>query len=272
VQPSTIPSALDFAIVFDTHAHLDDERFSDDLDAVLRRAREAGVEGVVAVGVSAGSSRVAVELAGRHDLVYAAVGIQPNEAAEAGENDWDRIVALLDRPRVVAIGETGLDRHWDFTPFDVQREYFDRHLRLSQERGLPVVIHCREAEADLLPMLREAAVRAPIRGVIHSFSGDPAFAHECLSLGLFISFAGQVTYTNKKFEGLKDVARSIPDDRIVVETDSPYLVPHPLRGREKRNEPARVALTTKCLAELRGLAPEALAAQTTANARRLFLS
>jgi len=258
--------------MFDTHAHLDDDRFSKDLDAVLGRAADAGLAHTLTVGVSAASSRAAVELAERYDCVSAAVGIQPNSAAEAGQHDWDRIVAMLDRPGVVALGETGLDRHWDFTPLNVQQDYFDRHLRLAQQRDLPVVIHCREAEADLLPMLHDAAARGPVRGVIHSFSGDEAFAGECLALGLYISFAGQVTYTNKKFEPLRAVARSIPGDRILIETDSPYLVPHPKRGREKRNEPANVALTAKCLAGLRGAAPETFADQTTANARRLFLA
>lgn len=231
---------------------------------------EAGIETVLAVGISAASSRAAAELAEGHDLVLAAVGIQPNCAAEAAADDWNRVVGLLDAPRVVALGETGLDRHWDFTPFDVQQDYFDRHLRLAQQRDLPVVVHCREAEADLLPMLREAADREPVRGVIHSFSGDEAFAQECLDLGLFISFAGQVTYTNKKFDGLRAVARSIPDDRILIETDSPYLVPHPLRGRQKRNEPAHIALTAKRLAELRGVTVGDFSAQTTANAQHLF--
>jgi len=256
--------------LFDTHAHLDEERFAGDLDAVLGRAREAGVVAVLAVGTSAASSQHTTRLAERYDGVFAAAGIQPNSAAEAAPGDFDHVAALAEHPRVVALGETGLDRHWDFTPFDLQQDYFDRHLRLAQQRGLPVVIHCREAEADLVPMLREAVGRGPLTGVLHSFSGDEAFAAECLRLGLYISFAGQVTYTNKKFEPLRGVARTIPDDRILVETDSPYLVPHPLRGRANRNEPAHVALTSKCLAELRGVTPDAFAAQTTANARRLL--
>jgi len=256
--------------LFDTHAHLDDERFAGELDAVVRRARQAGVKGILAVGTSAASSRETVRLAEQYEDVFAAVGIQPNSAAEAGPGDWDRIAALAEHPRVVALGETGLDRHWDFTPFDLQQDYFGRHLRLAQDRGLPVVIHCREAEADLLPMLREVAGRGPLRGVLHSFSGDGQFAAECLGLGLFISFAGQVTYTNRKFEPLRAVARTVADDRLLIETDSPYLVPHPLRGREKRNEPSHVLLTATRLADLRGVPPESLAAQTTANARRLL--
>jgi TatD DNase family protein len=259
------PSSL-----LDTHAHLDIEDFDPDRPAVIARAREAGVAAVICPGISAGSSGAAVQLAEAEPEVYAAVGIQPNYCAQAAPGDWERVVALAGHPRVVAVGETGLDRHWDYTPFAVQQDFFDRHLRLAQARRLPVIIHCREAEADAIAMLREAAGRGPLEGVLHAFSGDRTFAGECLALGLCISFAGAVTYTNKKFGPLREAARAIPEDRLLIETDSPYLVPHPLRGREKRNEPAHLILTAQCLAELRGVGLEQLAAQTTANARRLF--
>lgn len=254
----------------DTHAHLDTEEFDADRDAVIARAREAGVAAMVCPGITADSSEAGVRLAAEHPEVSAAVGIQPNYCAQAAAGDWDRIVALADRPRVVALGETGLDRYWDFTPFGIQQDYFDRHLRLAQERGLPVIIHCRDAEADLMPMLRAATARSPLSGVLHSFSGDQAMADECLALGLYLSFSGAVTYTNKKFEPLRGVAKTVPGDRLLIETDSPYLVPHPLRGKQKRNEPAHLVLTARLLAELRGQNPEGFAAQTTANARRLF--
>ena len=254
----------------DTHAHLDQPEFDDDREAVVQRSRQAGVEAIVCVGISAASSRAAVSLTEEYSQLYAAVGIQPNYCGEAEPGDWDRVVAMADHPRLVAIGETGLDRYWDFTPPDVQQDYFDRHLELARQRGLPVVIHCRDAEADLMPMLRAAAVRGPLRGVLHSFSGDAAMARQCLDLGLFVSFSGMVTYTNKKFRPLREVAAAIPDDRILIETDSPYLVPHPLRGKQKRNEPAQVSLVAECLAELRGVSVEQFAAQTAANARQLF--
>jgi TatD DNase family protein len=170
----------------------------------------------------------------------------------------------------VALGETGLDRHWDFTPWYVQQDYSERHLRLGQSRDLPVIIHCREAEADLLPILRQAAARGPLRVVLHAFSGDTAFAEECLALGLFISFAGAVTYTNKKFESLRAAVAAVPGDRILIETDSPYLTPYPLRGKEPRNEPAHLVHTAARLAELCGQSREEIAAQTAANAKRLF--
>jgi len=254
----------------DTHVHLDQEEFDADRHEVIARARGAGVETILCVGISADASRAALQLAERHEEIYAAPGIQPNYCAEAAQRDWDRIVAMADHARAVAIGETGLDRHWDFTPFDLQQDYFDRHLRLAQERDLPAVIHCREADADVSAMLREASLRGPLRGVLHSFSGDAALAAECLELGLYVSFAGQVTYGNKKFDPLRAVAATIPDERILIETDSPYLVPHPLRGKQKRNQPANLLHTAAVLAELRGVPVERLAAQTTANARRLF--
>ena len=254
----------------DTHAHLDQQEFDADREEVIARARQAGVEAILCVGISADSSRATLRLAEEHEEIHAAVGIQPNYCAEAAGDDWQRIVAMADHPRVVALGETGLDRHWNFTPLEVQRDFFDRHLRLALKRDLPVVIHCRQAEADLMPMLREAAGRGPLRGVLHSFSGDAATAAECVELGLYVSFAGQVTYKNKKFRPLGEVAAAIPGDRILIETDSPYLVPHPLRGKQQRNEPAWVVHVAECLAELRGVDPDALAAQTTANARRLF--
>jgi TatD DNase family protein len=256
--------------LIDTHAHLDVPEFDADREAMLARARQAAVGAVICPAIGAVSGEAVARLASSYPDVYAAVGIQPNYCAEANPKDWDRIVTLAGEPRVVAIGETGLDRHWDFTPFDLQQDYFNRHLRLAQQRDLPLVIHCREAEDDVLAMLRQAASRGPLRGVLHAFSGDGAFAQACLEVGLHISFAGAVTYTNKKFGPLREAAAMVPNDRLLLETDSPYLVPHPLRGKEKRNEPAHVVLTARVLAELRGQSLEQLAAQTTANARGLF--
>ncbi|MEX0679633.1 MAG: TatD family hydrolase [Pirellulales bacterium] len=250
----------------DTHAHLDQEEFDVDRDAAIERAADAGVEAIVAVGVTAVSSEVVVELASRHRGVFAAVGIQPNYAAQAQPGDWERVVTLVERPKVVALGETGLDRHWDYSPFNVQQDFFDRHLRLSQDRDVPFVVHTRDSEADVLEMLREARRRGPLGGVMHSFTGTAETAAECLELGLFISFAGMVTF--KKSDALREVAAGIPDNRILVETDSPYLAPHPLRG--KRNEPANVVHTATCLAEVRGQSVEKFFEQTTINARALF--
>lgn len=256
----------------DAHAHLDQEEFNADVGEVIARARAAGVETMICPAATRASSEAVVRLANVFG-VHAAVGIHPNYTHEAAPDDFECISALVGRPGVVAIGETGLDRHWDYAPIALQQDYFDRHLRLSQQCGLPVIIHCREAEADLLPMLRAAAERASsksIHGVLHAFSGDTAFAAECLSLGLFVSFAGNVTYSNKKFEAMASAARTIPSDRLLIETDSPYLTPAPFRGKIRRNEPMNVIHTASFLAKLRGVSVEQLAAETTANARRLF--
>lgn len=253
--------------LFDTHAHLDQPEFDEDRDAVLARAREAGVHNIVAIGISADTSAACVELVGQYEGVHAAVGMQPNYLVDAQPGDWDRVVAMLDRSGVVAIGETGLDRHWDFTPFNVQKDYFDRHLRLSQERGLPFIVHMRDCDEDILIMLREAAKRGPLCGVMHSFTGSQAMAEECLAMGLYISFAGMVTF--KKSAELRAIAAAVANDRILIETDSPYLSPEPVR-KVQRNEPSHVKHTAACLAEVRGTSLETLAAQTTANARRLF--
>jgi TatD DNase family protein len=255
------------AALIDTHAHLDDDRFADDLPAVLDRAAAVGVVRAVAIGTTAPSSAACVVLAGRHPTLAASVGIQPNHVAEAAATDWDEVVRLVTRPGVVAVGETGLDRHWDYTPFPQQEEYFARHLGLARRHGLAVVIHCREAEADVVRMLREDHERhGPVRGVMHSFTGDAATAAACLAMGLHVSFAGMVTYKNAG--DLREVARGVPADRLLVETDSPYLAPVPVRGQ--RNEPAYVRHTAECLAAVRGVAPDELAAETTRNARALF--
>jgi TatD DNase family protein len=253
---------------FDTHAHLDQPEFDADRAEVVARARTAGVEEMITIGTTAAASEICVRLAAEFDGVHAAVGIQPNYVAEAGPGDWDRVLKLLDEPGVVAIGETGLDRHWDFAPFDQQQDYFDRHLRLSQERGLPFVVHMRDCDEDILVMLREARERGPLAGVMHSFTGSQAMADECVAMGLHVSFAGMVTY--KKSDELRLIAAAVPTDRILIETDSPYLSPEPVR-KVKRNEPAHVVHTAARLAEVRGMTPEDFAVQTTANARRLFL-
>lgn len=253
--------------LFDTHAHLDDERFHADLPAVLERAATAGVERVVTVATTADDSQRCIALAQAHPLLVASVGLQPNNLAQSAPGDWDRVVALATAPRVVAIGETGLDRYWDYTPFPQQEDYFARHLELARRHQLPVIIHCREAEADVVRMLRQDyGAHGPVRGVMHSFTGDLATARACLDMGLYISFAGMVTYKNA--QNLRDLARHIPADRLLIETDSPYLAPVPQRG--KRNEPAFVLHTAECLARERGEDIATLALQMTRNARDLF--
>ena len=255
------------AVLVDTHAHLDDEQFAGDLPAVLDRARAAGVAQIVVVATTAADSAACVSLAANHPNLFATVGIHPNHAAEAAPTAWDEVVALAGRREVVGVGETGLDRHWDYTPFPVQEDYFARHLGLSRRTNKPVVIHCREADADVLRMLRADFDRhGPIRGVMHSFVGDAAMGEACLAMGLVLSFAGMLTYKNA--QALRETAAKPPLDRLLVETDCPYLSPVPLRG--KRNEPAHVVHTAACLAGLHGVTPDALAERTTRNAQELF--
>ncbi len=254
--------------LFDTHAHLASEHLADDLPGVLARAKAAGVSDILSVGTDLATSRRGVELATAHEGISASAGIHPTHAGEAEPEDWDEVVRLAtDSFQVVALGETGLDNYWKDVPFPLQQDYFHRHLRLSQQINLPFIVHQRECMAEILEMLREAASLGPLRGVMHSFTGTPEEAAECLSLGMHISFAGMVTF--KKSDDLRNVARTIPTDRILVETDSPYLSPEPFRGK-RPNEPARVLHTAKCLAEVRGLSLADFAKQTTANARALF--
>jgi TatD DNase family protein len=253
--------------LIDTHAHLDDEQFSADLPAVLARAGAAGVDTIVTIATTAPSSAISVALAGRHPQLFATVGLHPNNLAEASPTAWDEVVALIERERVVGVGETGLDRHWDTTPFAMQEEYFVRHLELARQHQKPVVIHCREAEADVLRVLRDDFERhGPIRGVMHSFVGDTAMAEACRAMGLHLSFAGMLTYKNAA--NLRATTAQQPLDRLLVETDSPYLSPVPLRGQ--RNEPAHVVHVAACLAGLLGLDTDHLAEQTSTNARALF--
>lgn len=253
--------------LIDTHAHLDDEKFQDTLPPVLERAWQAGLEAIITIGTTADSSFNCVELARQYDLLWATVGIQPNHVAQAHSGDWDRIVEMAGDNVVVGLGETGLDRYWDYTPFEQQEDYFARHLKLARQLDLPVVIHCREAEADTVRMLREDFDQnGPVRGVMHSFAGALETALACLDMGLHISFAGMVTYKNA--QNLRDIARKIPRERLLVETDSPYLSPVPMRG--KCNEPAFVLHTAACLAKETGMDLATMAKHTTDNAQTLF--
>ncbi len=263
---------------FDTHAHLDDEQFTD-VRAVLQAAREAGVARVVAIGTTADSSAACVEMAQQNEGVFAAVGIQPNYTQEVTDADWNRVEKLARAEKVVAIGETGLDHYWDYAELPLQREYFRRHIRLASELKLPLVIHMRDPQPetgqtasracaeDIYDVLIASHGDATVSGVMHSYTGDAEMSEKFLQLGLHISFAGMVTY--KKSADLREVASAIPMDRILIETDAPYLSPHPVRGT-RPNQPAMVRHTAACLAKVRGVSLEAFAAQTTANAARLF--
>jgi TatD DNase family protein len=252
--------------LFDTHAHLHFPEFAADLDEVLERARVAGVAAIVTVGTDRDTNRAAAALADRYPQVYATVGIHPHDAAEAGDADLAEMEAMARScGRIVAFGEMGLDYFRNLSPPDVQADIFRRQLALARQVGKPVVVHCRDAHEPALAILAEERV-GEVGGVMHCFSGDLAVARRCLDLGLLISLAGPVTYKNAR--ALPDVARFVPEDRLVVETDCPYLPPQPHRGQ--RNEPAHASLTARRVAELRAADPERLAAAMTDNAARLF--
>ena len=249
--------------MIDTHCHLEMKAFDGDRDEVIRRAREAGLEAVITIGSDLAGCKGAVELAGRYGLVYATVGIHPHDASSFNDETFAQLRTWIKKPRVVAVGEIGLDYHYDHSPRDVQREVFARQLSFARESDLPVVVHSREAKADTLRILEESGVN---RGVMHCFSGDVDMAAKALSMGLHISIAGPITFRNAS--RLKEVARMVPDERLLVETDAPYLTPEPFRGR--RNEPAYVVHVAQELADLRGVSPRDIDRITTLNARRLF--
>jgi TatD DNase family protein len=251
----------------DTHAHLESDQFDGQQNQVIQTALDTGVQKMIAIGCTWGSSQKSLYLAKQHENVFAAVGIHPNYCSTATDHDWERILAMLDHPEVVALGETGLDRYWDYTPFELQQEYFDRHIRTSQETGLPFIVHMRQCEQDILEMLQAARLRGPLRGVMHSFTGDTLMASNCLDLGMYISFAGMVTF--KKNDALREVAAMIPENRILLETDCPYLSPHPYRSK-RPNHPAMLLHTAQCVADVRGVSLEQIGMQSTQNAYNLF--
>ena len=254
----------------DSHAHIDGEEFDADRDEVVARARAAGVEAILNVGTGdphSGSLERAVRVAESYKNVYAAVGVHPHDARLFDDAAAERLNGIAEgSPRVVAWGEIGLDYHYDNSPRETQREVFRRQLRLARAAELPVVIHSREADDETVAILEEEWAGAGLGGVLHCFGGGLLMAERALALGFMISFAGNVTF--KKAEPLREVARLVPADRLLVETDCPFLAPVPLRGR--RNEPAFVVETARFVAGLRGVTPEELGSVTTENFARLF--
>ncbi len=250
--------------LIDTHAHVHTARFEADRAAVLERAREAGVERIVEIGYDLASSRAAIALAHEQPMLAATAGIQPHYASETGAAELLALRELLAAPPVVALGEIGLDYYHNRAPRDEQIRLFKQQLAIAAELDLPVVIHSREAHDDTVDVLTRAA--RGLRIVMHAFGGDWDYAVACLELGAFLSFAGPVTFP--KAVELHDVARRVPLDRMLTETDCPYLSPEPYRG--KRNEPARVALVTQRIAELRGKSVDSVAEAVWANAHRVF--
>jgi len=251
--------------LFDTHAHLHFPEFDADREAMLTRARAAGVRRMVTIGTDADTTRAAIAVARREADVWATAGVHPHDAGESDDAALADVERLADDPRVVAIGEIGLDFFRNLSPREAQERVFRRFIALARRLRKPVVVHCRDAHAEALGILSEERV-TDVGGIMHCFSGDVEIARRCLDLGLVISLAGPVTYPNAR--ALPDVARFVPADRLVIETDCPFLPPQGYRG--KRNEPAYLALTATRVAELRGEALETLARRTSDNARRLL--
>jgi TatD DNase family protein len=255
------PAFCDHArVLVDSHCHLAYADFDADRDGVMARAAEAGVARCVVIGTDLASSRRAIELAAADPRLRATAGIHPNDCE--GFGDWDGLEALARRPEVVGLGETGLDWYRTTASREAQREAFARTMEVAKRAGKPVIVHCRDAYDDTLEMMAAARPRA----VMHCFAGDERHARRALDLGFFISFAGPVTY--RKNEGLRKIASWVPRDRVLVETDAPFLPPEPYRG--KRNEPAFARLTAECVAKCLALPLEEFACAETANAERLF--
>ena len=251
----------------DSHCHLDMDDYADDLAAVLARAETAGVTKIITAGTNLDSSRQALALARKYPMLKAAVGIHPHDTVNTGNTDWDSLLNLVAQggDAIVAWGEIGLDYAKNHSPHPIQRRQFARQLELAAETRLPVIIHDREAHGDILAALAASLVRQH-GGVMHCFSGDWPLAKKLLDLGLYISLSGVVTFKNAT--ALQEVAAKVPLDRLLIETDGPFLAPHPYRG--KRNEPAWVVKTAEHIAGVRGIPLAELAAATTANTRRLF--
>ena len=252
-------------MLFDTHVHLNDDQFKEDIEEVIKRAQEAGVSSMVVVGFDRATITRAMELIEKYAFIYAAIGWHPVDAIDMVDEDFAWIEELSSHPKVVAIGEMGLDYHWDKSHRDIQKEVFRKQIRLAKKVKLPIVIHNREATADIVDILKEEHAEE-VGGIMHCFSGSPEVAKECLNMNFYISLGGPVTFKNAKKP--KEVAEEVPLDKLLIETDCPYLAPHPYRG--KRNEPAYVKLVAEQIADLKGLTFEEVAAATTQNARKLF--
>ncbi|ECI0812433.1 YchF/TatD family DNA exonuclease [Salmonella enterica subsp. enterica serovar Dublin] len=252
-------------MLFDTHAHLNAEQYNEDLEQVIERAKSEKVEKIVVVGFDRPTITRAMELIEAYDFMYAAIGWHPVDAIDMTDEDIAWIKELSQHEKVVAIGEMGLDYYWDKSPKDVQKEVFRRQIALAKEVNLPIIIHNRDATEDVVTILKEEGA-AEVGGIMHCFTGSLEIAKACMEMNFYISFGGPVTFKNAKKP--KEVVKDIPSDRLLIETDCPYLTPAPFRG--KRNEPSYVKYIAEQIAELREISFEELAALTTENAKKVF--
>lgn len=249
----------------DSHCHLDDEQYDDDREVLIQGLRAKGIEYVVNIGTNIASSETCVQMAQQHEVLYAAVGVHPHDAKELETASLEEIEKWVASPKMVAIGEIGLDYHYDYSPRDIQKKWFAAQIDLAKKYGLPIIVHDREAHKDTYDIIM-AAQDGSLKGVIHSFSGSVEMAREYIKLGFYIGLGGPVTFKNAVMP--KEVAKAIPLDRLLLETDGPYMSPTPLRG--KRNEPQNVQYVAEAIAALRDISVEEVMAQTTLNAKTLF--
>lgn len=252
-------------MIFDTHAHYDDEAFNEDREAVIKSLAAAGVETVVNIGASMASSETTLELTRNYPFIYGTAGVHPSETAELDEEKFQRLREIVREPKIVAVGEIGLDYYWEKPAHDIQKNWFERQLELAREVNLPVVIHSREAAKDTLEIMK-AAKAGELGGVIHCFSYGKEMAREYLDMGFFLGIGGVLTFKNAK--KLREVVEYAPMEQLVLETDSPYMAPEPNRG--KRNTSANLPYVVNMMAEIKGLSPEEVMAATEKNAGRLY--
>lgn len=250
---------------FDTHAHLNAEQYNDDLQEVIDRALTEGISKMVVVGFDRPTIKKAMELAEKYEFIYASIGWHPVDAIDMTDEDLLWIEELASHPKVVALGEMGLDYYWDKSPKEIQKEVFRKQIQLAKKVKLPIVIHNRDATADIVEILREEGAKE-VGGIMHCFSGSPEVAKECVEMNFYISLGGPVTFKNARKP--KEVAEIIPLEKLLIETDCPYLAPHPYRG--KRNEPSYVKLVAEQIAEIKQLPVEEVARATMENAKKLF--
>ena len=250
----------------DSHAHLDDERFDEDREVLIKNLKDNKIDLVFNIGADIESSKASVSLANKYDNIYAVVGVHPHDAKDVDENYLETLRELSEEEKVVAIGEIGLDYYYDNSPRDIQRKVFMEQINLAKELDLPVVIHTRDAAQETFDILKEAAEDGKLRGILHCYSGSVELAMEYIKLGFYISLGGPVTF--KKSKVSKEVAVAVPLDKLLIETDCPYLTPEPYRG--KRNEPMYVRYTAETIAELRGISVEELAKVTSNNAKEIL--
>ncbi len=263
VHNSVFSSQLIAHSLIDTHCHLEMDEFNPDRDEVIKRAKDAGIEAIITIGSDLKGNIGGLELSKKYDFIYSSVGFHPHDAKDFTEDIFNQIKTWVKREKVVAIGEIGLDYHYDNSPREIQREVFIKQLQFAKEINFPVIIHSREAKRDTLEIIKGSGIN---KGVLHCFSGDIDMAERAMAMGFYISIAGPVTF--KSARKPKEVAKIIPDDYLLIETDAPYLTPEPFRGR--RNEPSYIVHTAKAIAELRGITLEDLSRITTINAKRLF--